>query len=383
MSIEDQPNVHISFVGTPGETTVECTSSSHSDDVSVQQVGSLSIANITFSGCRLGLRCNSVSIVQSDFTDAMHGSLFISSSSSVMIEQVTFNNSQASSYNAVVEITNSRNVEISHSLFTRNVVSSHKSVMAVRNITGSISYCSFHGNSAGSHGDILKGNGLNSVHVTKSTFTENTVSSWGAILDFRSDYVEVTRSNISGNVAGAFGGIAVTYNVTGFVSCCHFQNNSAGGFGGIIVTEGQTSIYVTNSTFTENSASGFGGIILLDSSTDYVGVISSVFTFNRAGGFGGVVNLDAAGEAAVLASGFSHNTAPAINVDSSSGYVTVDCTKFYNNSGNGDNSQNVHVRSTTFCSDNFALGQQGTCAAHDCGGKTVHAYMHCCYYIIN
>ena len=348
LSVKNRPNDHISFVGTPGETSVVCTSSPrYSGDVTTRHVGSINIANITFSGCKLE----------------------ISSSSAVAIERVAFKDTQTSSHTTMVEITNSRNVEISHCLFAGNVAGSHGNIVDIRNITGSISYCSFHNNSAGSHGEIVKGSGQNSVRVMTSTFTDNKLSSFSKVFDFRSDYVEITRSNFTGNVADSFGSIIETYNVTGFVSCCHFQNNSASSFGGIIVTEGQTSIYVTNSTFTENSASSFGGIILLESSSDYVGVISSVFTFNHAGGFGGIVNLDAAGEVAVLASDFSHNTAPAINVDSSSGYVTVDCTNFFNNSGNGDNSQNVHIKSTSFCSDNFALGQQGTCAAHDCEGK--------------
>ena len=341
---------------------MQCNSSSrYSRDVSIQRVGSISITNVTFSNCKLGLRGNSVSIVWSDFIDAIYGGVEISSSSSVVIEQVSFNNSQDSS----LDVTDSRNVEISNSLFTN--MHGRGSVIDIHNITGSISDCSFHNNSAKSSGIVI-GRGKNSVHVTKSIFTENTVSSsFDAVLQFRSDYVEVTRSNFSGNVADVFGGIIGTYNVSGFVSCCYFHNNSVRVFGGIIRTEGRTSIYVTNSTFMENSASSFGGIILVDSSSDYVGVISSAFTFNR--GYDGVINLDSAGEVAILASDFSHNTGPAINIDSSSGYATVDCTNFYNNSGYGYNSQNVHIKNTTFCSENFALGQQGTCAAHDCGGK--------------
>ena len=452
LSIQDRPNDHISFVGTPGETTIECTSSSRAHDIAIQQVASINIANTTLSGCKLRLSGNSVSVVQSGFVDAVHGSLVVSSSSAVLIEHVSFNNSHTSYPNyVVVEVSASRNVEISHSLFFDNVPGVHGRVVVLRNSTGSISYCSFqnntadvhgsviemdssngsisycsfrnnsadvhgnviemrstngsisycsfhnnsivgtHGNiveffisnasmsycsfqnnSAVPHGWILAGNGQNLVQVTKSTFTDNWASSYGGILEFRNDYhFEVSRSNFTGNIVERGGSIIEAYSAIGFVSCCYFHDNVklSNIFGAIIRSYGRSTLHVTNSTFTENSASlnsYNSGIILVDSSSDYVGVISSVFMFNS--GYDGVINLDAAGEVAVLGSDISHNACPGIVV--SSGSITVDCTHFYNNSGIGSiNSQIIRITNTTFCLENFMLGQEGGCAANNNEGN--------------
>ena len=359
MSIEFQ-YPHVSFVGMPGETTVVCNSAFYNNILFQQQVGSINIANITFSDCKLQLRAERVSIVRSNFVDAKNRIVDISRSSSVVIEQVTFDNSESSR----LSITHSRDVQISHSIFTN--LHGDGIVIQLHNITGSVSGCSFRNNSMS--GGIIQGSGQNSVHVTKSTFAENRAPR-GGILEFRDDIFKVTHSNFTGNVMEWYSNIIVTNNVTGLVSCCLFQNNSeVGYFGGIIQTEGKTLLYITNSTFTQNSANY--RLIHLESSGDYVGVISSVFTFNSVilGLSYGMIDLSD-GEVTVLASEFSHNTGHSIAMDGNAGYVTVDCTHFYNNTYMEMSSPQINIKNTTFCSENFALGQQGNCSAHDCEGR--------------
>ena len=417
LTFMDRQNDHISFVGTPGDTTVECTSPNPTSDqflnnaipsdYSFQQVGSVSITGITFSDCRLVLAGgDSVSIAQSAFTRSIYDTLIISDFSAVTMEQVTISDARPDlvqfGFAGVVNVSQCGNVELSHCLITRNVVrarsiiqmeendvsvvsncSFHDNLVILDNPLGvifllltptvSVSDCSFQNNSVGSQGFVVAIRD-GSVNVTTSTFTGNRVSLRSAILVLSSTNAQVTRSNFTGNVVDSRG-IIQTFSMSGFISCCYFQKNSVGSGGGIIRTvSGMNSIYVTNSTFTENAASSGAGIIHVGfQGSNYVGVVSSVFTFNRVNSSEGIIISDssATGLLSVFASDFSHNTAPAIRNDASGIEVTVDCTHFYNNSGNVESSQQINIKNTTFCLENYALGQQGACASLDCDGKAI------------
>ena len=152
LAIQDRPRPNkISLVGTLEETTIECIPSSSSYILTVEEVNSLSIANITFSGCTtVELQSDRINITRSKFTNTAQGSLVISNSSAVHIDQATFNNnSRRSSYETVLEVTNSEDIKITRSIFTGNVVAAYSSIVLINNVTGSVSSSTFHNNSVG------------------------------------------------------------------------------------------------------------------------------------------------------------------------------------------------------------------------------------------
>ncbi len=113
-------------------------------------------------------------------------------------------------------------------------------------------------------------------------------------------------------------------------------------------------------------------------------VISCVFKFNTAGSFSGVISLDNTGEIQVLASEFLHNIASGgafggtIYARSSTGGITIDCTRFLSTTANsGSGIMTIRDSTSESCQRGFTIGESGVCLASTCEGMIdVHKYIH-------
>ena len=176
-SLEGALVIHsnVSMIGTSGETTIECPTGS-SNDMVVDQVDSVNIANITFSGCKLGLTSNNVHIVRSDFLNAIFGTLVISSSSNVKIDHVTVSNNTflQDTSSTIVQVSDSKNIEITSSVFTENVVSTRSSQILEISTSSNvkIDQVTFSNNSitADLYGKLMSLTSCRDVEFTSSSF---------------------------------------------------------------------------------------------------------------------------------------------------------------------------------------------------------------------
>lgn len=214
------------------------------------------------------------------------------------------------------------------------------------------------------------------VSIDRSFFDKNSIMrsprNNGVITISQSRNVTITRTNFTESASSSRYGAVLYITSDSYVSisCCKFDNNSiADYYGAIVRASSSSTLYITNSSFTENRGSYYGGIIF--SISGAVIVVSSVFTSNTASG--GVVRIDD-GACAILASEFYNNQGSSIYIRYR-GRVTVDCTRFLNNSARIDVEGNpfFSVYHSTSCSERFAVGDRGICQENfsDCEGKSI------------
>ena len=75
-----------------------------------------------------------------------------------------------------------------------------------------------------------------SLHVVGSTYSYNSVASYGGVVVTSESSVNIDKSNFSKNTAEVFGGVMITYTDSYSISCSTFTNNSAGDSSGVMET---------------------------------------------------------------------------------------------------------------------------------------------------
>ena len=221
-------------------------------------------------------------------------------------------------------------------------------------------------------------NGAN-VKIDSSVFGNNQPSSRGQeVIEFvRTTGIEVTRCIFYNNNASSSGSVvAVSSASTGFIACSNFTDNIVDSFNSVVQIGSGSLLYIANSSFIGNrGTSSFSAIIWLSSNIDTVTIISSIFRYNTAvNSFGGIVYINNGGTVTILASEFSHNrNGGSINSRRGRGSVTVDCTRFLNNSASSDAAINVGpecltLRNSSTCAEQFSIGERALCTDIDCEG---------------
>ena len=158
-----------------------------------------------------------------------------------------------------------------------------------RGATATVSDSTFLRNSAPDGGSIFNSGGT--LEVTNSTFSDNrsTVGYGGAFANGSSSTATVTDSTFSGNSAATEGG-AIRNDGTLEVDNSTFSGNNSAPNGGGMWHGSQTSLAVTDSTFSGNSATDGAGLFNRGGGT--VTVDNSTFSDNRANLRGGGVFSD-------------------------------------------------------------------------------------------
>ena len=304
-SIQVGNRARFSMAGTFGETFVNCTPPSRTY-VRLNGISSMSISNITFTGCHFEIReSNNTDILQSAFVNgtSTSGALEFSSCSNITIDRSRFMNNQyrhdsyyyhyiPNDVGGVVEMIGSTGIAITHCNFSNNDIFSV--LYAVRS-EGYVSCCSFRNNSVQSHGGVVKSTTASRMVITNSSLIYNDVSSYGGII-----YVD--HSSV----------LAVISSV--------LQYNGASSYGGVVLSEGTTTI------------------------------LASDFSHNRAGQNGGAIkSSDPGGRISVDCTRFRNNSNPG-------------------NSGFSVPSGGLSVRISTSCWEQYAAGADGTCDSNDCVG---------------
>ena len=132
------------------------------------------------------------------------------------------------------------------------------------------------------------GGGINNagtLTVSNSTIASNSSTYYGGGIN-NAGTLTVSNSTISGNFALWGGGIANTGTVT--VSNSTIAGNSANYRGGGIFGQFNTTLTVSNSTFSNNTSTRLGGAI--DSTGGTLTVTNSTFSGNSASDEGGAIN---------------------------------------------------------------------------------------------
>jgi len=211
---------------------------------------------------------------------------------------------------------------------------------------------------------VITINGANEIAVSGG-------SASGAFLVDSGVHTVLSGLTIAGGSASSDNGGGISNNGELTVSGCTFSSNSAT-FGGAIFNGGTLS--VSSSGFFGNSAVDAGGAI--DNEGLVLTTSNCTFSGNSCGSDGGAIQNvgDSAGEASVMASTFSSNSADAGNgggvSNDSGGTMTVNgCTFLGNQAEDGGGVSNVSsamtVSNCTF-SGNFGVG--GGAPGSDGGG---------------
>ena len=190
----------------------------------------------------------------------------------------------------------------------------------------------------GNAGDLLVGVVVTSGYtfIEDSYFANNTGSWGGAIssLGYMNDesyLLSVKNSKFEGNNA-TFGGAIFVESSKLEVDNCTFENNKGLGVGSsgtsntqggaIIVHPAQSSVSITDSTFTGNSANVGAAVSLSRVDGDSI-IENCTFTDNTASSEGGAIYGYTVGKLTVANSTFSGNTAPWGNAISNDGILVL------------------------------------------------------------
>ena len=137
----------------------------------------------------------------------------------------TFTENVGSNTAAKIVHSTSSFINVTHSNFTGNAFLSHGKIISTNNAVGLISSCYFKSNSPGYTGQIIEAKSQSRLLIASSTFTENTVSSFGTmiLIDSCRDHVRITRTIFTNNDAAVSrASIVGIRNVMGIISCCLF-----------------------------------------------------------------------------------------------------------------------------------------------------------------
>ena len=245
-----------------------------------------------------------------DFTSgtAGHGSVFDVNGIKFVINDTIFKDNTAPAGNGGVMNTNSTNVYITNSDFINNSSLTYGGALAIgNNSTLTVLNSDFTGNSS-AHGGAIYSTSSSTLQqrVFGSTFTSNTASVGGAI---RFDSIGwVNGSIFTGNKAtgtpdiSSYGG-AIFNNIL-FVSDSTFTQNTVGSYGGAIASG--RYLIVSGSTFDSNIAGNRGSAISADGKAV---IYNSVFENNVNSYDGGTIGHTGTFSMALVGSVFNNNTA--------------------------------------------------------------------------
>ena len=187
--------------------------------------------------------------------------------------------------------------------------------------TITITDSTFTNNTVGVGGGLyISGDYIDYITITNSAFTNNIVGGYGGGLYISSDGTDITITNsaFTNNTVGGYGGglhITSSFGTNITVTNSAFSNNTVGWYGGGLHIYGKSvDITVTNSAFTNNTVGGYGGGLLIYTSgygygIDRITVTNSAFTNNTVGGYGGGLYIYGDGtDITVTNSTFTNNT---------------------------------------------------------------------------
>ena len=216
----------------------------------------------------------------------------------LLLDQNIYNNNKANAFGGAV-YANSMNssVHVTDSTFVENTAITEGggaiySNGQYANIT--LTPSTFHKNSA-SYCSVLDVDNYNhfSVNLTNSIFTYNTASgqiTGGGVACIRNASINIIDSTFKHNFANHHAGVFYIDETT--VDGSLFINNSAALDGGVFYTYIHASNYIIRrSQFSENMAGDDGGVILIGRLNCYVSIDETIFDFNSAGDRGGVVAI--------------------------------------------------------------------------------------------
>jgi len=211
-----------------------------------------------------------------------------------------------------------------------------------RNVSPSVTNCTFSGNSADSYGGGMY-NEDGSPTMTNCTFSNNSAEGGGAMYNYIGSPT-ITDCMFSNNSADTYGGAMRKYIGSPTITNCTFSNNSADWYGGAMrndigsptmtnctfsknsagydgggaMSNWRGSQAVTNCTFSNNSAN-YGGAMV--NSNDGSGVTNCTFYGNTASRGGGAVRNEASSDIFLRNCVLWENGDQISNEDSSYGFV--------------------------------------------------------------
>ncbi len=149
------------------------------------------------------------------------------------------------------------------------------------------------------NGAVIYASGSASISVNNSNLSNNTATTYGGAIDFRSSgNLEITDTVIKSNTASKGGAINVSGTAPVTIRNCSINNNTAASAGAVLL-DGGAKLTVENSTFDANSATSTdgGAILVADSSTEGKNATTliaknTIFSNNTAKGKGGAVSTD-------------------------------------------------------------------------------------------
>jgi Right handed beta helix region len=222
-------------------------------------------------------------------------------SSSPTVTRCVFNENDATAVNILsgggLFSIDSSSLTVTHSSFVGNSAQGGGGGMCVFNSRTTVADCTFAGNSSGVAG-IGLGGGIFSVAafdttVTRSLFTENTSDGFGGGMQLTSG--TVTHCSFVGNTASSGGGLRA---VSATVSDCSFVCNTATDSGGGLYSSRTPTI--TRCLFSQNSAPEGGGLAIVEingSPQPSVTMTDSVVCRNAPGQIGGLQFIVGGGNA--------------------------------------------------------------------------------------
>ncbi len=206
---------------------------------------------------------------------------------------------------ASINVQHTSNLQVHNSTFTQNNATYGSGIDVLHQTSVYVTNSVFSYN-MGQHGSIdIQQNCSLKIH--NSTFTDNKAYMGAGIEAAIQTSVYITGSQFINNHASAGSGIFVSTTSAANIMSCIFRGNSAVGAGASINLQYNSSLDVSNSTFTYNKAQ-FGGVLVVDSST--ANFISCLFKGNSAYQ-GGALNVQHNGMVSISKSTFIANCASA------------------------------------------------------------------------
>jgi|GEM_PF-1890571 len=293
----------------------------------------------------LGTLTVSDSILKDNSSNYYGGAIF--NSGTLSVSDSTFSRNSAPDGGAIFNL---GPLTVSHSTFDDNsATTSGGAIWSATDMTISNSILSNNTAHAGVGGAILNYSGT--MHVTSSTFSGNSASHGGAIINRSQGTLNVSNSTLSHNSVAGGGGGAIFSDGTVTVSDSIIKDNSSDYYGGGIASGGPLTI--SNSTVSRNSALRGGGI---DSGGPLI-VSYSTFEDNSAVWYGSA--LLNSGPLTVSHSTFAGNSGTAAITNGFTGTVTVSHSTFSGNSSPGYGAGILHYGGLLLVSHSTLSGNSG------------------------
>jgi predicted outer membrane repeat protein len=245
-------------------------------------------------------------------------------------------------------------VTLADSTFRDNVATTSGAAIYSDNNPVTATNCDFIGNSGGSGGIALAGDGSGPLTVTGGSFVGNKSTGpdevGGAIEAFVDTTTTIRHVDFRDNSATEWGGAIYTYeNSPLTVADSAFSGNTAGQDGGAIYADDKSALTLSHNDYTGNSAGQDGGAIYASDSD--LSDTDGVFEHNTAAKYGGAVAVfeTATGQtASVTDATFRHNAVSGSGGWGGAIYV-----------GGASSNSSLSVGGSAFADNTALLGEGG------------------------